>query len=610
MLLSIVAPMMPSAAASYSDQAMTINVIGSHAAKVALLNGQRFIFSHDGWGSTKDYIDVYNATSDWEKDTLLASSPYTTADIWAQTFPSVWSDLVILYGAQDNSARAFFGYYNITSKTFSLQNNTNAYYFSQLYYIEELGLFYINPLNGAWKDQMLFSTPANLFNMSAWSNYSMGAYYHTDAEHMFTYNPDDNLGYLLQWHVGYSDFYRVNMTTHTLTQIYNHTGSPTGRPRGYISANDTMVFFSMHDTSIVHYYYYSAGTGMVNFYNGSDPGSSSEEWHGHIFPFNNVILIGNVRDGDTDSYYSLLLSNGTVLDNFTGVRGHFSDNRPVLDNGKIVIGGEGGDAGGYADVQYIQTYASVTAHPLVTYTSSNTSVLKITPTATVTDYVVRITVVNDTGTSANNTLYAPTVLHSNFSDLRFTNANTSAVLDAYNDTYAFYDGANATFYVRVPSMTSGVPYYINVTWNNATQFITSSISAVYPNGYDDFEGTLSAKWKVTDTVANITDGVLTMSDGSGGEFGVYWNGTSVNATQVYEFWFRETLENINSHQFYTYFRGDLPGGAGAHRHRLMFIPETATDTINGSEDLVLSSVHYDFVETVWIKVRVYRNLHR
>lgn len=604
LLLSACAVIIPVTSASYKTQSMTINTIGTHATKVAMLNGVRYIFSHEGWGANQDYIEVFNATSSWVRDTSLVNSTYKYADIWVQTFPEIWDDLILVYGAQNNSAQAFFGYYNVTSNTFTLENNTKAYYFTQVYYIEELGIFYINPLNGEWKDQLLFSTPANLFNMSAWSNYSMGAFYHTDGEHMFAYNPADNLGYLIQWHLGVQDFYSVNMTTYALTSIMNNTApDPAGRPRSYISSNDTTIFFSMFNQTVGEYFYYTQATGVVSIVNLTQPASSTEEWHLHNFPLGNLLLIGNVRDGSTASYYALYDVNGTQIQNFTGVRGHDSDNRPVLDNGKLVIGGEGGDAGGYSDVHYISTYASTTAFPKATTEEvEDSAILTLTPSASISNYVVRVTAINGSGDSANNTLYVPTLLNANFSDLRFTDSDTGAVLDVFNDTYAFNSGANATFHVRIPTLTSGTDYHLNVTWNNATQNLISNMSAVYPNGYDDFAGTLTDKWTVSDQTVNITSGALTMTDNNA-EYGVYWKGT-VNTTQLYEFWWMATSEQSSYNQWYFYFRGDQSSG---HRHRIKFNPEGATDYLQGDEDITLSQVAYDFPVNTWIKVTIYTN---
>jgi hypothetical protein len=71
-------------------------------------------------------------------------------------------------------------------------------------------------------------------------------------------------------------------------------------------------------------------------------GTLSGEHHADVIPIgNNEIIIGNIYDDDSAGYYSIYNINGTLLQTFTGVSTHFSDNKLVKDSlGNIVIGGE------------------------------------------------------------------------------------------------------------------------------------------------------------------------------------------------------------------------------------------------------------------------------
>ena len=72
----------------------------------------------------------------------------------------------------------------------------------------------------------------------------------------------------------------------------------------------------------------------------------------------------------------------------------------------------------------------------------------------VTDYQVKITIINGTGSSNGNTYYTTHISQSDFDDVRFTWYNSSSGMEQPISYWreSEYDGINATFWIKVPKI--------------------------------------------------------------------------------------------------------------------------------------------------------------
>ena len=164
--------------------------------KVAVLNGQRYLFAGKGWGGieTASNIRVYKANQYWEPTKLLDTSDTTYADFYVTTVPEIWSDVAIIHGNTETRATglAFIGFFNSTSNQFfDFQDLPSAKgdYLTQVYYISRRDIFVMTlvaPNNATATDTIFTTTLENLKTPSAWVEHTFSNEAFTGCEHMFT----------------------------------------------------------------------------------------------------------------------------------------------------------------------------------------------------------------------------------------------------------------------------------------------------------------------------------------------------------------------------------------------------------------------------------------
>lgn len=207
---------------------------------------------------------------------------------------------------------------------------------------------------------------------------------------------------------------------------------------------------------------------------------------------------------------------------------------------------------------------------------NNRAALTVTgsPDGTLTNYPVEITVIRGSGTSTDNTLYAPDC-QSNFGDIRFTAADGVTELPYYLKSVS---GSNATFWVGVPSIpqspgTATIYAYWQVFIGTSSATTTSnhtSINALY----DDFEdGTINTALWTTYTEAN---GAVTEANGY---LRLYSSGTSPSTARI------TSTKTFSGQQYYIAANASIHDISGNDRIRFPLL------TSGGELSVVDPSLH-------------------
>jgi len=333
--------------------------------KVAVLNGQRYLFAGKGWCGieTPSNIRVYEANQNWEPTKLLDTSNKTYADFYVTTVPEIWSDTAIIHGntGTRGSGLAFIGFFNATTNQFfDFQDLPSAKgdYLTQVYYISSRNIFVMTlvaPGNSTTSDTIFTTTLENLKSPSAWTEHVFSNAAYAGCEHMFAYLEADGHGYINRFSAAYgNEIFRIDMDSWKATQIWQNPPRKTsGYLRSYIAATDTGIVFSTSNVTGTpsisnpgtwRYWFYN-GT-FNNFANVKIQGYSSNTYEGHanIFPTSNgFLLLSNVRDNDSAGYWYLYSSaNFSLLETYQpGSSWHNSDNFAVEDGFNLILGGEG-----------------------------------------------------------------------------------------------------------------------------------------------------------------------------------------------------------------------------------------------------------------------------
>ncbi len=130
---------------------------------------------------------------------------------------------------------------------------------------------------------------------------------------------------------------------------------------------------------------------------------------------------------------------------------------------------------------------------------------------TATDYVVRIVVHYGSGSDSEADVYINSHSRTDFGDIRFTSSDSETVFDYWIMRKA--DGATATFWVRVPSISASDGVGLFCYYGNAAATSQSSGENTF-QFFDDFsDGTFdSSKWRGDTGLWYISGGVAWCSD--------------------------------------------------------------------------------------------------
>ena len=332
-------------------------------AKVAVINGQRFLFINTGWGSLigeGSPIAVFSVDPFFKPITKLNETELTYSDFYATTIPQLWNDTIILHGntgGRDN--HAFIGFYDISSSSFEMIDLDVEYgnYLTQVYFIEQLDLISLRFLSledMAITDMQVTCTPESLRDPFEWTKTAItGGGILGLHENMFAYNPADGFGYLNRWSSNFeSELIQFDMVTGEGRQLFY--AQPASEAwcglRNYISTNSSSIFFSSayvdgnpgeNNPGIWRYWEFHNGT-LNNFANQSIVGFSNDfEGHGNIISLGNDLLLTSSLRDDRDDGSWFLYQGSTLLETYSGVGCHNTDNLLIKDGDNIVLGGEG-----------------------------------------------------------------------------------------------------------------------------------------------------------------------------------------------------------------------------------------------------------------------------
>ena len=113
-----------------------------------------------------------------------------------------------------------------------------------------------------------------------------------------------------------------------------------------------------------------------------------------------------------------------------------------------------------------------------------------------TNYQVKITVINGTGTDSGNTVYINNKTRSDFGDVRFTRSDGTTLLDYWMER--LYTSINATFWVKIADDLSSNNITIYVYYGNPTTTTASNGTNTFIV-FDNFEGTSTVgdRWYAT-----------------------------------------------------------------------------------------------------------------
>lgn len=124
----------------------------------------------------------------------------------------------------------------------------------------------------------------------------------------------------------------------------------------------------------------------------------------------------------------------------------------------------------------------------------------------VTNYQIKIVIVNGSGTSSGEVYYTTNIMQPDFDDVRFTWYNYSSQTEVPCDYWVeeVNTGVNATFWVEVPEIPQSGTATIYVYYGNSTATTASNATNTFV-WFDDFEGTSplenydqTGTWQITD----------------------------------------------------------------------------------------------------------------
>jgi hypothetical protein len=332
-------------------------------AKVAVINGQQFLFVNTGWGSLAGEgspIEVFSVDHFFKPTTKLGETELTYSDFYTTTIPQLWNDTIILHGHTGGRGNcAFIGFYDISSNSFEMIDLDVDYgnYLTQVYYIEQLDVISLRFLSlddMAITDMQVTCTPESLRNPLAWIKLAVtGGDILGLHENMFAYNPADGFGYLNRWSSNFeSELIQYDLATGEGRQLFYAPPAVDAwcGLRNYLSANGSSIFFSSasvegkpggNNPGVWRYWEYNNGT-LNNFANQSIVGFSNDfEGHGNIISLGGDFLLTSSLRDDRDDGSWFLYQGSTLLETYSGIGCHNTDNLLIKDGDNIVLGGEG-----------------------------------------------------------------------------------------------------------------------------------------------------------------------------------------------------------------------------------------------------------------------------
>ena len=469
--------------------------------KPVMLNGSRYVVTTAGWGATTSAVYIFNATSTWAENGIVATLPFVAADIYAQTFPSYSNSTIFVYG--HNGSKAFLSTYNVTSSSWTVVNDTTDGYITDVGYVN--GNFYMNAANNGYVWE---ATPANLFTFGSWTQITLPSFPTATMEPRFTFL-NSTVGFISQDNRAYyTTIWRWNLTDNTFTLMANDSDTSSTLSGYYcdnIGAYNGVVAYSAENSSGVPHFdeYYSLDAGTTWTWLTSFPiiPNGGGETQNFIIPYNsNTFIVSSVGGQSDTGAIWIVYANGTRMQGMGGIGDSDSATdfslHPVIDGTNWVFGGEGSVAAGPVHVKVIAwngTGAPLYSSVQASYSTNDSST--VMPTQPI-------------GLTADTT-YDQALLHTyTWNAGGGINAGDSFITNCTSDPYDY-----PTFTVGIweSNANSGGTWVYKGQWGTAGWYIQDS------SGYVDFiDGATSTQIKSTGTIGS----------------GLYYIAVSVNTTSV------------------------------------------------------------------------------
>jgi hypothetical protein len=382
--------------ANFFTQTTTFNLGTITNAKAAYLNGYRYVFTGTGWGGFGvSTIKVYTANSQWQQQTLIATSSFSDVqDFYVTTFPEVYPNYVIVAGVRKSTSQYLFvsAFDTTTNKFVNTATSTKDGYCTGIYYAGDFNEFVITTFgfsSTGWlaHRQILTATPQTLFTPSSWVPHQYAIPDGKIIEARATYFSKDKstyIQYVSSAMANHGLIVRWDMTANTFTNVFDDGFASSWPYVGqYISNNGAALFQTFMDGNYWHYYRSDNGYTWTEFTTlpKVNPVSPGLETHGNVLALQNgLVLCGTVADNNPDGYYALFdPSTGNALETYT-VNSHTTAfNQIVYDGCSYAISGEG--MNGVTGV-HLTVLTPVGITPSPTPTPTNTPTPSPTPSPT------------------------------------------------------------------------------------------------------------------------------------------------------------------------------------------------------------------------------------
>ena len=352
----------------YTQNTLSLTPLAS-CTKPVILEGKRYVFTGNGWGGFgTSAITAYSVDASWSSASAkVVTTQYGNfQDFYVAAYPSVWRDLIILYGASvpdGTHQQGFLVGFNTTTNTFQNLLYTpylDAQYITGMTYSPDFNQFYLVTLIGSYftNNQIIVATPSTLFNRMAWTTakYDSG----NINEIRIAYLPKDKCAYFsyINHTTGHGLVRRWNIAANTFTTVFNVPYTNSIPFLGYyIRSNSSALFTSFANNTHWHFYYSNDGNTFTQFATLPviSPKGDGLETHGDIMPLpNNQVIIQSAGDGNPNNEIVLTTtSTGTAIEIYYN-NAHINEIETFSDKSDsiILINGEGlsNHVGAYATI--------------------------------------------------------------------------------------------------------------------------------------------------------------------------------------------------------------------------------------------------------------------
>ena len=351
----------PVSGSDYTPVSQEIKTYGDQnnvyaTAKPVMIGQNRYIVlcKGFGWNNPQGDIEVYEADANWDMGTLLGTSTAPVCDLYAKAFPDVLgNNKIVVYGSVDSAEIAFVTIFNVNDKTWNWAETTDAYYITDIIYVETVGQFYL--VGHRWGfnaiNYLYTSSSGNLTNPGSWGRLNLPGQPKSQQEIRITYASNFNSLYVFRSDKKYdTDLIRYNYGTQQFTTIgsWSYGGSASYVIFGFVRYNEGKLGVTVSNNNPTNHfdvYYSTDGDNLIQLSNIDVPIYSHISGHSEALAYcwpleNDTFLVHNQRDGVSTSFIGFYDIQGNEIRKFSGSMSHYSEASPIHDGLDLIIGGE------------------------------------------------------------------------------------------------------------------------------------------------------------------------------------------------------------------------------------------------------------------------------